>query len=217
MKSKCIITVVFAQDTSNFIRRKVTNQILFLHRIAKRSQNPNIQILFFAKRNFMNQSQIVALILKAFDEQNAKIDHLLNVGKYHAIFRSLNPKEQDLFEPAVNQLIEDGLVYRGGSQQESIALTQVGFDRVYTVDQAKAILKIRAIIMRHFEDRRCKANHVVTIGMANNIFRTLNPKEEVLIDTAIEELVNEELILSKDLPGQYQFTLTEKGYATLYN
>ena len=79
-------------------------------------------------------SQIEVLILKEFEKQNSKVGNILMLRNLNfGLFQTLNPKEQNLFEPAVNSLIEKGLItYEDGSSGLGcLRLTELGFDKLY--------------------------------------------------------------------------------------
>lgn len=167
----------------------------------------------------MNTSEIAKHILSAFERLNTKADGVLtDVWMYHNIYLKLNPKEQDLYESAIGQLVSEGFCKQEKrAAAECLVLTESGFDAIYPTNIDAAKKKIRLLLMGQFEKLRSRPNHVIQMNMANNLFRNLNPKEQQVLNVAIGEMVDDGLILFEDRSGMQCFVLTEKGYETLYS
>ena len=79
-------------------------------------------------------SDIEELILKAFEKQNSRANHILMIKNLnHTIFQNLNPIEKILIEDAVNNLQSKGFViYEDASSGlECLRLTDLGYENLY--------------------------------------------------------------------------------------
>jgi len=85
-------------------------------------------------QNSIDIEQIKDLVLKEFEKQNSREGDVVMMRNLNFnLIQSLNPKEKELFLPAVNGLIDNGLVtYEYGSSGiESLKLTEQGYDKLY--------------------------------------------------------------------------------------
>jgi len=80
------------------------------------------------------QEQIERLVLKEFEKQKSRAGDIIMLKNLNfGLFQSLNPKESELFEPALNSLIDKGLITYEGERTgvECIRLTEQGYDNLY--------------------------------------------------------------------------------------
>ena len=153
-----------------------------------------------------------------FRAMNAKPTHMLNMRQMNtSLLSKLNPKEQDLLEPAIAYLLDHRLVELGEwMNQPSLVLTQTGYDYIYLLDEAGAVARISAGILTLFEKARARAGHGLPLRTIQfNLFDKLNPKERSLTSAAIQLLLDEELVTEQEgsLPS---LVLTAAGYDKLY-
>jgi hypothetical protein len=82
-----------------------------------------------------SKSQLQELVLDYFRKTNSRSGHviLMNVLR-HNLLHKLNPKEQELFVTAVNELIEKGYLLYEKDSPECLRLTEKGYDRIYDDD-----------------------------------------------------------------------------------
>jgi len=168
----------------------------------------------------MNKSEIGLKIMGQFAKTNSKPEHILDQRLLNFnLFNKLNPKEQNLIEPAIQELVNNGLIYinnRAGGQ--CLVLTQKGFDEIYQINEEETISKIKSRIMRRFEEQNSRPSHVIqTKWISLYLLKDLNPKEQDFVNLAINELIENELVLFENRSGMDCLVLTEKGFETLYN
>lgn len=154
------------------------------------------------------------LILQQFEKQNSKAGHILTMKNLQfGLFLKLNPKQQDEAENAINSLIAKGFIVCevGKNSPDCIMLTEIGFDKLYK--NSKSVLDIENLIMREFEKQKSKAGHTLTIRNLNfGLIQNLNPIEKDLFESAVNNLIDKELITHE----HECLRLTGKGYQTLY-
>ena len=158
-------------------------------------------------------------ILNKFVQQNSKPNEIIFPRWINKQFLpQLNPKEQDTYQDAVNELVNEGLIEvdkRAGGQ--ALVLTKDGFDKIYDINKSETKKKIKNSIMSHFEDRNSRPNQVITLRwVRNKLVRNLNPKEQNLVEESINDLEKSGLIeFDKRALGEC-LVLTDAGYETLY-
>ena len=165
----------------------------------------------------MTQNDIANLIMNQFAETNSKPNHVIQERWINQVLlRQLNPKEQNLINPAINDLVNDGLIITEDRRGFCIVLTEKGFDSIYPIDVNEVIERIGRTIMQQFSNTNSKVNHVVDYKWINfNLSKGLNPKENALIERAIERLVENGLITTEDRHG-FCMVLTQKGFDYIY-
>lgn len=85
-------------------------------------------------KNSLSVEQIETLILNKFKQQNSKSGHIIMLKNLNfGLMNTFNPKEKELFEPAVNSLIQNGFItYEGtNSPTECLRLTDLGYEKLY--------------------------------------------------------------------------------------
>ena len=80
----------------------------------------------------MTKEQLKQEILHVFENRNCRPNDIIMMRYWRFTFLPrLNPKEQDLFTSAVNDLIDEGkLIYEKGPL-ECLRLTEHGYDELY--------------------------------------------------------------------------------------
>lgn len=156
------------------------------------------------------------IIMAEFEKTNCKAGHVLMMRNFNQIFRTLNPKQQEEIEPAINNLIDKGFIeYEDGKNgPESLRLTETGFNQLY--QNSKSVDELVASIFSEFEKQNSRAGHILMIKNLNfRIVQNLNPVEVDRFDKAIEQLINQGYVTYQDSSPQ-ALKLTEKGYQQLY-
>jgi len=165
----------------------------------------------------MTQQEISNEIMREFAKTNSKPNHIIQDRWFSQVLAGkLNPKEQELINPAITDLVNDGLATRDDRSGFCLVLTEKGFDAIYPIDEAKTVDDLCKKILTRFAETNSKVNHTVDIRWINsNLTKELNPKEVVLIDTAIDKLVSDGLITTEDRHG-FCMVLTQKGFDIIY-
>lgn len=165
----------------------------------------------------MTQKDIANLILEQFAKTNSKPNHIIQERWINQVLlRQLNPKEQALLNPAISDLVNEGLITTEDRRGFCLVLTEKGFDTIYPIDENKVIEDIGETIMKQFASTNSKVNYTVDFRWINfTLSKGLNPKENALIENAIERLVANGLITTEDRHG-FCMVLTQKGFDAIY-
>ena len=166
----------------------------------------------------MDKTEIGQKILNRFAETKSKPEHIIDQSWLNFnLFNKLNPKEQDLVEFAIQELVNNKLIYidnRAGGQ--CLVLTEKGFNKIYPIDTEQALTQIKSRIMTRFEEQNSRPDDVIqTKWISMYLMQKLNPKEQELVNEAIKQLIQSELVLFENRSGMDCLVLTEKGYETL--
>jgi len=147
--------------------------------------------------------------LNKFKELNLGENHILHPKWLNLIYYpALNPKEQKVFKEAIESLINDGLAE---PVQDSVKLTGKGADRIYPGENPKK--KVKDDILKKFKELNAHENHAIPPRWLSLIYYpTLNPKEKKVFEEAIEDLINEEIVM----PSRDTVKLTKKGVDMIY-
>jgi predicted transcriptional regulator len=150
-------------------------------------------------------------ILHKFIELNAGVNHTIPPRWFNLhYYPLLNSTEKNVFEKAIEELIEEGIV---ASVQDSIMLTEKGVDKIYPDKKGTPKEKVKKDILKKFKDINAKENHVIPGRWLSLLyFPNLNPKEKRVFDEAIDELIKEEIVI----PAHNTIKLTKKGVYTIY-
>ena len=167
----------------------------------------------------MNSTEIAQLFLANFHRTNSKPNHIIDERWIrHTLMEQLNPKEQTLVNDAINELVEQGLVTtdnRNGAF--CVVLTEKGFYHLYPINENEAIEKIGSAILFQFAKLNSKPNHIIDERwFQHNLMKTLNPKEQDLVNSAIDKLVERGVITTDKRNGTFCVVLTEKGFNEIY-
>lgn len=174
-------------------------------------------LIIFVKNIKMTKEDIAKEIMNQFAKENSKPNHVIQLRWItQVLIPRLNPKEQLLVNPAINDLVNDGLVTVEERSGQCLVLTEKGFDLIYPIDENRAIENIGKMIMQRFVETKSKVNHVIDSRWINlTLLKRLNPKETALVEKAITQLVEEGLITTEDRHG-FCLVLTQKGFDSIY-
>lgn len=79
-----------------------------------------------------SKEELKQTIMHVFEQQNLRANEIIPMRYWYFTFlRSLNPKEQDLFEECVNELIDEGKIVYEKEGLECLRLTQEGYNGLY--------------------------------------------------------------------------------------
>jgi len=167
----------------------------------------------------MTQNDIASLIMNRFKETNSKVNHVIDQRWImHGLYSKLNPKEQELLNPAIGDLINSDLISmdeRAGGQ--CLVLTEKGFDFIYPIDEQQVISNIQRTILGEFKRTNSRVNHIIQDRwISMTLVPSLNPKEQNLVEKAINELIENELISYENRNGMNCMVLQQKGFDTIY-
>ncbi|WKL47954.1 hypothetical protein Q1W71_23775 [Flavobacterium pectinovorum] len=87
------------------------------------------------KKNMKSEDDIEEIILEEFIKTNSSVNHIIMMSHFIIfVIPNLNPKEQNLFQDAANNLITNGFITYESSipGPECFRLTQKGYDKIYT-------------------------------------------------------------------------------------
>lgn len=80
----------------------------------------------------MKVEQLKQAILHAFEKHNCMANEIVPMRYWRFTFLpKLNPKEQELFAPAVNELIDEGKIIYEKEPLECLRLTEAGYEVLY--------------------------------------------------------------------------------------
>lgn len=167
----------------------------------------------------MTQKDISEKIMTRFAETNSKPNHVIDQRWINqSLLRNLNPKEQDLLNPAIDDLINEGLITideRTGGQ--CLVLTEKGFDFIYIIDEKETIDSIQSTIFEQFRKTNSRVNHIIqTKWILLSLIPTLNPKEQQFVEKSINDLIENGFILFDNKNGMDCLVLTQKGFDEIY-
>lgn len=84
--------------------------------------------------NTKTVNEIENLILKQFEKQNLRSGDILMIRSLNfGVFLTLNPKEKEIVNDAINSLIQKSYItYENGTNgSECLRLTELGFEKIY--------------------------------------------------------------------------------------
>lgn len=164
----------------------------------------------------MTTQDIADKIMQHMAQRNAKPNHAFVIYQlYNTLFSKANPKEQDLVQPAIASLVAKHYVTIEDRHGDSLILTQLGYEQLYTLD-SDAKDRIGKLIMSQFAKQNSRPNHILDFrNIQATIINKLNPKELEVLPDAIDYLTTEGLITQENRHGEC-LVLTQKGFDTLY-
>lgn len=167
----------------------------------------------------MTQKDIANLIMNRFKETNSRANHVIDQRWIlHGLLNKLNPKEQELLNPAISDLVDSDLISideRAGGQ--CLVLTETAFDYIYPINEQQVIEKIQNAILAEFRKTNSRVNHVLQgRWISQTLIPSLNPKEQELVDKAINEIIDKELISFENRSGMDCLVLQQKGFDLIY-
>jgi hypothetical protein len=104
-----------------------------------------------------SKTEIQELVLDLFRNTNSKPNHIIMMRTVtFSIYHKLNPKEQEIFSPAINELIEKEYLTYQKSKPECLRLTEKGYDRIYDdnfqEDATEPIIQKKKLPTKDFPD-----------------------------------------------------------------
>ena len=80
----------------------------------------------------MTKEQLKREILNVFESRNSRPNDIIMMRYWRFTFLpKLNPRDQDLFTPAVNELIDEGKLIYEKESLECLRLTERGYEELY--------------------------------------------------------------------------------------
>ncbi|WP_295667308.1 hypothetical protein [uncultured Mucilaginibacter sp.] len=157
-------------------------------------------------------------IMTMFATTNSKPGHVLSHRQLSAYIRdNLNPREQSLVDPAIDQLIERGYIsvknIRGA---DNLALTDTGYEFIYPIDNEDTISNIQERIMGQFRRLNYRVNNMIQMRwITQNLIPSLNQREREMVAEALQGLENLEYITYENRTVE-GIVLTEQGFDYIY-
>lgn len=181
-----------------------------------------VQVIDQKEINFKNikmtQEEIKDLIKNRFKETKSKVNHVIDQRWINNLLQKLNPKEQNLLNPAINELIQEKIItVENRMGQQCLVLTEVGFEEIYQINEAETIEDIQNSILNKFKSQNSRVNDIIQMRWVNQtLFPSLNPKEQNLVNISITKLIDEEYISFDNHSGIECLVLKENGFNKLY-
>ena len=163
--------------------------------------------------------KIESLILDQFAAMSAAVGHCIDERWIiHKLRPALNPKEQDLIDSTIQDLIAREIITADNrSGLLVMALAQGGYDLIYPDDPDAARLKIRESILKRFADTQARVGHCIDERwILHNLLPTLNPKERLEVNATIDALVADGLITTDNRMSMDVLVLTQGGFDAIY-
>lgn len=163
--------------------------------------------------------KIESLILEQFFTMSASVGHCIDERWIiHKLRPALNPKEQQEIDPTIQCLVDKGIITTSErSGMLVMALTQDGFDLIYPGTPESSRSKIRGAILKRFSDTKSRVGHCIDEKwIIHNLLQSLNPKERLEIDAAIDALFVEGLITIDRRMSMTVLVLTQAGFDAIY-
>ena len=163
----------------------------------------------------MTKDELKQLIMQQFENQNCKPNHVIPMRFWrNAFLDSLNPKEQDMFVDAVNELIQDGKIIYEREDLECLRLTEIGYSDLY--QHAKSIQEIEEDIMDMFRRGNYRVGQVIMMRVImNTYYNKLNPKEQGLFAPAVNNLIDKRYLYYLENSPE-ALRLEQAGYDYIY-
>lgn len=153
--------------------------------------------------------------MQEFEKGNRKVNEIIPLKTFHlGLFAQLNPKEQELIDLAINELIDEGKITYHEDGLKCLRLTQVGFDGLYNNSATKEQMEEQ--IMDLFRRSNCRVGDCVPFrNIRFNLINNLNPKEQFIIVDAMNSLIDKHYIKYVDSPLE-ALVLQQHGYEYIY-
>ena len=163
----------------------------------------------------MTKEELKQLIMQQFERQNCKPNHVIPMRFWrYAFLGSLNPKAQDMFEDAANELIQEGKSIYEREGLECLRLTEKGYTDLY--HNSKSIQAIEEDIMDMFRRGNYRVGQVIMMRVImNTYYNKLNPKEQGLFAPAVNELIDKRYIYYLENSPE-SLRLEQAGYDYIY-
>ncbi|MCA8830313.1 hypothetical protein [Hymenobacter pini] len=166
----------------------------------------------------MTQEDIEKSLLDEFKRLKSKPNHPVTYRWIQYNYMpTLNPKQQELVEPAIASLIEQGLVTEDNRMGgKCIVLTEAGYEKIFPLDNEVSIKRVKQLILEGFAKQRSKAGHGLDQRWLNFVLGPmLSPREVDVFEEAVQSLIEDGLI-EEGTSHMNVMTLTEKGFDTIY-
>ena len=160
-----------------------------------------------------SKEELKNTIMHQFEEQNCRANDIVPMRYWYFTFlRSLNPKEQDMFEECVNELVNEGKIIYEKEVLECLRLTQDGYEDLYKV---RADSQLEDEIMNRFPTN-CRVGDIIRLStMLTELRKELNPKEYDKMIDIINGLIAKGYISYEKTPFEC-LRLEEKGFEYIY-
>jgi hypothetical protein len=165
----------------------------------------------------MTKEEIKDHIKLEFFKRLSDINHQIDGRWFNTdIYPKLNPKQKEFVEPAVEELVKEGFVTIGDKRILTLILTEQGFEELYPESEESIIGKLQKTILKEFERTNSKVNYVLQGKYFNLTLNPyLNPKERKLVDTAINDMIEQKLVAVNQKSGG-GLVLLHAGFDILY-
>jgi predicted transcriptional regulator len=132
-------------------------------------------------------------ILNHFKERNVGAGHVLSPRWLPFFYLpQLTPTERKAVRPAIEELINEGLLQR---VPRSLQLTAKGGDLLYPDEGMAPKDVVKQGILKQFKDMRAKENQVVpSLWLSTLYFSSLNPKQRAVYQEAIKEMIKDGIV-----------------------
>lgn len=163
----------------------------------------------------MTKEELKEAIMSQFERQNLKTNEVITMRFWnHTFMNGLTPKEQDMFEIAVNELIDDGKLRYEPDGLACLRLTDDGFSMLYI--NSKSVKDIEEEIMDYFRRGNYRVGQNIMLRVfIYNYLNTLNPKEQILFEQACNNLIDKRYISYQK--GSFEsLQLEQAGYDYIY-
>lgn len=163
----------------------------------------------------MTKEELKQLIMQQFERQNCKPNHVIPMRFWrNAFLSSLNPKDQDMFVDAVNDLISEGKIIYEPDGLECLRLTEIGYNSLF--QNSKSTADIEEDIMDMFRRGNYRVGQVILMRVIlNTYYSNLNPKEQTLFVPAINSLIDKRYIYYLESSPE-SLRLEQAGYDYIY-
>lgn len=163
----------------------------------------------------MTKDELKQAIMLQFERQNCGANNVIPMRYWlHSFLTDLNPKDQELFEQAANELIDEGKLRYEKENLECLRLTEYGFADLYL--NSKSVQEIEEDIMDVFRRGNYRdGQNIMMRVFIHSYFDTLNPKEKPLFELACNNLIDKHYIsYIKESPESLR--LEQAGYDYIY-
>ena len=150
----------------------------------------------------MTKDELKDDYLEEFASQRCKVGHKIYSTQLNAVrFRNLSRDERALLPLVEEELINNGvMILSNDGSMPGFALTQNGFNLIYTTTPEDAKQHIKDLVFDKFERERIKFRQgfPLTQLQLQTFANELDPKEEEYIFEALEELQKDKVILIEE-------------------
>lgn len=163
----------------------------------------------------MPLDQLKEKIMHEFEKVHCKENEFVLESTFQlALFPQLNPKEQDMFSRAIQELIEDNnIVFDSNGSLLCYKLTTKGFNSLYKKSKSKEQLKEEVLDL--FRKGNYRVGQAIRAQYIDLEWKPkLNPIEVKNLDEAINELIAKNFIsFNKEA---YALVLLQEGFDYIY-